>query len=144
MKGMKILVEHLNKAFNLTDDLVQGLSETDFTLKLNDLPSNTIGEQLWCMVGARESYLKAIINEGWSGFSCSLNDTTSKVEILRSLQKSADECLRFLNSHELNETQTDLLITLLEHEIQHHGQLIRYVYGNKLGFPKSWHKRYTV
>jgi hypothetical protein len=141
---MKILVEHLKRAFNLTDDLVQGLSETDFTLKLNDLPSNTVGEQLWCIIGARESYLKAIINEGWSGFSCSLNDTTSKVEILRSLQKSADECLHFLKSHELNETQSGLLITLLEHEIQHHGQLIRYVYGNKLSFPRSWHERYTV
>jgi hypothetical protein len=141
---MKILVEHLERAFNLTDDLVQGLSETDFTLKLNDLPSNTVGEQLWCIIGARESYLKAIINEGWSGFSCSLNDTTSKVEILRSLQKSTDECLRFLKSHDLNETRLDLLITLLEHEIQHHGQLIRYVYGNKLSFPRSWHERYTV
>jgi uncharacterized damage-inducible protein DinB len=144
MKTMKILVDHLNSAFNLTGDLVQSLSDNDFKLKLDELPSNTIGEQLWCMVGARESYLKAMVNEGWSGFSCSLNDTTAKVEILQSLQKSADECLRFLNSHELNGTQTDLLITLLEHEIQHHGQLIRYVYGNKLGFPKSWHERYTV
>jgi hypothetical protein len=33
---------------------------------------------------------------------------------------------------------------LLEHELQHHGQLIRYVYGNKLEFPESWKKRYTV
>lgn len=141
---MKILIEHLNRAFNLTGDLVQSLSETDFQLKLNDLPSNTIGEQLWCVIGARESYLKAIINEGWSGFGCSLNNTTSRAEILGCLQESADDCLRFLKSHELNDTQTDLLITLLEHEIQHHGQLIRYVYGNRLSFPRSWHERYTV
>jgi len=142
--AMKILIDHLNSAFDLTGDLVQDLSDNDFKLKLNDLPSNTIGEQLWCIVGARESYLKAIINEGWSGFSCSLRDTTAKADILGCLQKSAEDCLRFLNGHELNETQTELLITLLEHEIQHHGQLIRYVYGNKLRFPQSWQERYTV
>ena len=33
---------------------------------------------------------------------------------------------------------------LLEHEVQHHGQLIRYVYGNRLSFPGSWKRRYTV
>jgi hypothetical protein len=33
---------------------------------------------------------------------------------------------------------------LLEHEIQHHGQLIRFVYGNRLSFPESWNQRYTV
>ena len=32
----------------------------------------------------------------------------------------------------------------LEHEVQHHGQLIRFVYGNALTFPESWHDRYTV
>jgi hypothetical protein len=44
----------------------------------------------------------------------------------------------------LNETQLDLAFGLLEHEVQHHGQLIRFVYGNGLTFPDSWNKRYTV
>ena len=39
---------------------------------------------------------------------------------------------------------TKLRFALLEHEVQHHGQLIRFVYGNKLSFPESWNKRYTV
>jgi hypothetical protein len=141
---MKILVEHLNRAFSLTGDLVESLPDDVFRLKLKDLPSNTIGEQLWCMTGARESYLKAIINEGWSGFSCSLDDTNSKDKITECLQKSAAQCLDFLSGTELSGVQIDLLVTLLEHEIQHHGQLIRYVYGNKLVFPKSWNERYTV
>ena len=141
---MKILIERLDKSFSLTRDLVQGLSEGALKLKLEDLPSNTIGEQLWCVIGARESYLKAIINEGWVGFSCSLKSSTSKEEILQCLQKSAEECLHFLNTHELNEVQNELMIILLEHEILHHGQLIRYIYGNKLAFPVSWNHRYTV
>ncbi len=141
---MKILIDRLHKAFILTNDLAQSLPIDAFKLKLKDLPSNTIGQQFWCVIGARESYLKAIANEGWAGFSCSLNDTTLKDDILKCLRKSADDCMDFLNADELNEIQIELLITLLEHEIQHHGQLIRYVYGNKLSFPKSWNERYTV
>jgi spore coat protein CotF len=37
-----------------------------------------------------------------------------------------------------------LFMDLLEHEIQHHGQLIRYIYGNKLTFPNGWKQRYNV
>lgn len=141
---MKILVNRLHKAFDLTLELVHALNTEDLKLKLKDMPSNTIGEQLWCIIGARESYLKAIINGGWVGFSCSLDDTTSKEKVILCLRKSAEDSLKYLNRFELNEVQIELLLTLLEHEILHHGQLIRYIYGNKLTFPKSWNERYTV
>ena len=129
---MKIIVKHLLKAFNLTTDLVDAMTDNDLKLKLKGLPSNNIGEQLWCVIGARESYLNAIIKEGWMGFSCSLNDTTSKISVLECLKKSAEDSLDYLNSCELNEKQVELLLALLEHEIQHHGQLIRYrfVFGH--------------
>ncbi len=140
----KVLIEHLDRSFHLTEDLVKVLPPEAFRLKLKDLPSNTIGQQFWCIVGARESYLNAIVNKGWSGFSCSLDDTTLKEKILICVQTSAEECLAYLHSHLLNEIQFELLVNLLEHEIQHHGQLIRYVYGNRLTFPKSWNERYTV
>lgn len=141
---MKILTEHLQKVFALTSDLVDSLSADDLKLKLKDLPSNTIGEQLWCVAGARESYLKAIVNSGWMGFNCSLKNTTSKIDIIQNLENNSEECLSYLNTHELNEIQSELIITLLEHEVQHHGQLIRYIYGNKLDFPKSWRDRYNI
>lgn len=141
---MKILTEHLQKVFDLTNDLAKDLSADDLILKLKDLPSNTIGEQFWCVVGARESYLKAINRECWMGFNCSLDNTTSKIDLLHFLEKSAEENIGFLNSHKLSEIQAEFIISLIEHETQHHGQLIRYVYGNKLDFPKSWSDRYNV
>ncbi len=141
---MKILLQRLQKAFSLTHDLAFSLEPEELQLKLKNLPSNTIGQQLWCIVGARESYLRAIINEGWSGFSCSLMDTTAKEKVLQALDKSADECLSFLQDCEINEKQEVWVFTLLEHELQHHGQLIRYCYGNKISFPMSWNERYTV
>jgi len=44
----------------------------------------------------------------------------------------------------MSDTQIELAFTLLEHEVQHHGQIIRYVYANALTFPESWSRRYTV
>jgi hypothetical protein len=38
----------------------------------------------------------------------------------------------------------DFALDLLEHEIQHHGQLIRFGYSNSLAFPPSWNSRHTV
>lgn len=141
---MDILINKLQRAFSLTQDLFEYLDESSLGLDLPDLPSNTIAGQVWCMVGARESYQKAVENEQWSGFSCSLKDATSKQEVLEALSRSSDAIQSLITESALSEKQLDFLFDLLEHEIQHHGQLIRYMYGNKLGFPQSWSDRYTV
>ena len=67
---MDLPIPRLTRAFILTYELVAALPEEALKLKLGDLPSNSIGEQLWCIIGARESYLKAMRNEDWAGFSC--------------------------------------------------------------------------
>ncbi|MCA9728024.1 MAG: hypothetical protein KC729_10105, partial [Candidatus Eisenbacteria bacterium] len=54
------LAERLERAFHLTHDLVSHLDEAALRLDLPDLPSNRLADQLWCIVGARESYAKAI------------------------------------------------------------------------------------
>ena len=141
---MNLIVERLKSAFLLTEDLIEALPEAALCFKLEHLPSNTIGQQFWCMVGARESYDRAIRNEGWLGFSCSLKDPESIKAVHQAVKKSKDDILDYITYKELNPLQLDLLMDLLEHELQHHGQLIRYVYGNKLEFPESWKKRYTV
>lgn len=141
---MRLINEKIERAFSLTQDLATHLDETHLRLDLPELPSNKIGEQLWCMIGARESYFTAIKNKKWVGFSCSLKDTTSKSAILAALMQSQQAVTEFITTAILDDTQSNFLFDLLEHEIQHHGQLIRYVYGNKLNFPKSWNERYTV
>ena len=141
---MDVLYKRLKLAFSLTSDLVENLNEENLKLRLDHLPSNTIGMQLWCMVGARESYLNAIKNKVWVGFSCSLDDAHSLEKVKDTLKKTAMFFSEYLESHGLNEKQVDLLLALLEHEILHHGQLSHYVYGNKLAFPRSWNERYSV
>ena len=141
---MDLPIPRLTRAFMLTDELVAALPEEALKLRLGDLPSNTIGEQLWCIIGARESYLKAMRNEGWAGFSCSLTNTASKEMVVSCLDDSSARCLVFLDRERLSPVQNELFFELLEHEVRHHGQLIRYIYGNKLTFPKSWKDRYTL
>lgn len=137
------LKSQLDRAFTLTRDLVAHLDETSLSLDLADLPSNRVGDQLWCVVGARESYIAAIEEGAWQGFSCSLTTPRVKESALAALEAS-QERLNGLDIAGLDEARVDLAFELLEHEVQHHGQLIRYVYANGLTFPESWNKRYTV
>ena len=139
----RILRAHLERAFELTHDLVAHLDETALALDLPDVPSNRIAGQVWCVVGARESYTNAIRAGGWQGFSCSLRSPRAKQSVLAALEAS-QRTLSAIDFAGLSDVQLDLAFGLLEHEVQHHGQLIRFVYANGLTFPDSWNKRYTV
>jgi hypothetical protein len=133
----------LDRSFTLTHDLVLHLEENSLNLDLPNLPSNRIAGQLWCIVGARESYLKAIESGSWQGFSCSLTTPKIKQSVLAALE-AAHQRMNKIDFTNLTDGQIDFAFNLLEHEVQHHGQLIRFVYGNGLTFPDSWNKRYTV
>ncbi len=139
----KELKKKLDRAFGLTHDLLLHLDESALKLDLPDMPSNKIADQYWCIVGARESYIKAIEAGGWKGFSCSLKTPIKKQDVLIALEDTRKQ-LSNIDFSLFAETQIEIAFNLLEHEIQHHGQLIRFVYGNKLTFPDSWNKRYTV
>jgi len=133
----------LDRAFKLTHELVVHLDENSLSLDLPGLPSNRIAGQLWCMVGARESYTRAIEMGGWQGFSCSLSTPRVKQSVLAALEATHKQ-MSVIDFTDLTDVQIEFAFDLLEHEIQHHGQLIRFVYGNVLTFPDSWNQRYTV
>lgn len=126
-------------------DFVENLPESALTRQLADR-SNTIGAQLWCVVGARESYTSAIDNDGWVGFSCSLSgaDVKAKDRVLEALTRSDTRFGQVIDGIEWTETRDDLLLALLEHETQHQGQLIRYLYGLGLRIPESWARRWAL
>ena len=137
------LKTRLDRSFKLTQDLVLHLDEIYLGLDLPSLPSNRIAGQLWCIVGARESYTRSIETGGWKRFSCSLTTPRVKQSVLITLE-ATHKRMNDIDFADLTDTQVELAFDLLEHEVQHHGQLIRFVYGNGLTFPDSWNKRYTV
>lgn len=125
----------------LFDDLIEGIDEVWLRSRL-PVPSNTIWDQLWCVVGARESYERAISSGEWRGFSCSLtaDDRGSKTNVAAALQASRE----LLESAGETSPDSPFVLDVLLHETQHQGQLIRYVYGLGLPFPESWKVRWNL
>ena len=139
------VIGHLNAAALAHHQLIETLSEEDLGRRLGDR-SNTIGAQMWCVVGARESYAKAIEHDGWIGFGCSLSgpDVTNKERVLEALARSGALLTDTINRVEWTDTRDGLLLDLLEHETQHQGQIIRYVYALGRRFPESWATRWAL
>jgi hypothetical protein len=137
----------LAECFRLYDDLVGALPEGSLARDLAGLPSNTIGQQLWCVIGARESYARALAAGAWQGFACGLphgqaGDAAAVAAQLRRTAGEAEAALAAVT--EWTAERGRLAMSLLEHEAQHHGQLIRYLYGNRLAIPVSWKERYSL
>lgn len=144
------IVAHLGESFLAYRDLAETMPAEALDQKLSDR-SNTIGAQFWCVVGARESYTRAIETGEWAGFSCSLSgdDVVVQGRVIEALDASQNEFDRVVSQPDWTESdwtqsRDDLLLALLEHEIQHQGQLIRYVYGLGYEFPGSWVQRWAL
>jgi hypothetical protein len=147
-----MLAEQLKRRFERTNrlfvDLVDSLDgDGGLASELPNIRSNSIAAQLWCVVGARTSYLAATRAGAWAGFSCPLtaDDLKHRARIVQSLTVSAMDIDEYLSSMgDLGGPQFGFLLDLLEHETQHHGQLIRYLYGLSLSIPASWKERYAL
>jgi len=134
-----------DRSFGLYRDLLEILDGRLLGSKLPGLPSNTLGAQLWCVVGARESYARAIASGKWAGFSCSLDDPGDPAKVVEALGRSETAVREALGSPgRSSDTQDRLVLDLLEHEAQHQGQLIRYLYALKMPIPASWKSRYAL
>ena len=144
----ELVGQRLGAAMALYRDLAEALPGDALALRLPDLPSNSIGSQLWCVVGARESYVRAIRAGKWQGFACRVVRAESKdrERMAAALEETAGLAVECVADESLEWTaeRERLLVTLLEHEAQHHGQLIRYLYGNRLAVPQSWKDRYAL
>ena len=139
-----LAIKRLVNTFTLTNDLLSSIYDEQLKLKLENLPSNTIGQQAWCIVGARESYFMAIQLGEWQGFSCSYSDTNSKPLLLEKLNNTSNSITKFIKENKNQGINKSFVFDILEHEIQHHGQLIRFFYGNKIPFPQSWKDHYSL
>ncbi len=139
------VIEHLKATVASYRDLIAAMPESALGDKLSDR-SNTLGAQMWCVVGARESYADAIDGDGWAGFSCSLtgSDIVSKERVLAALDGSAARLGDVVNRVAWTETRDEMLLALLEHESQHQGQIIRYGYALGHRFPDSWVARWAL
>ena len=142
---MDVIQTRLARTLGLTNGLADGLSAEDLSRHNGKAPSNSIGAQFWCLVGARESYGRAFEAGAWKGFSCSLKDVKAPEAVRGALARSqADVLAKVAAVDEIDAARQAILLDLIEHEAQHHGQLIRYFYANGLAFPEAFAKRYSL
>jgi hypothetical protein len=130
------LPAHLDGMFAMYEELAAALPDEAFEERLPNIRSNSVGAQLWCVVGARESYARAIAAGEWSGFACSLGGDTAPV-VRPALGTSAAAAREAVNG-DLDDARADLALSLLEHEAQHAGQLLRYLFALDLEIPERW------
>ncbi len=125
--------------------LAEMLPPNAFERSLTDR-ANTIGAQFWCVVGARESYTRAIENGEWAGFDCSLSgrDISDQGKVVAALTESERAFDDILPGIDWTPVRDELLLDLLEHEAQHQGQLIRFIYGLGYRFPDWWARRWAL
>ena len=139
------LITELESLADSYGELAEGLPADAFAADLGE-HSNRIGQQFWCVVGARESYGEAIKAERWQGFGCSLTDeqTRDQATVVQALRSSATDMKQLIADTEWTHYRDRVLVGLIEHEAQHQGQLIRYVYGLGYTFPESWKQRWAL
>jgi hypothetical protein len=119
------------------DEFAVGLPEEAFVASIPGR-SNTVGEQLWCVIGGRESGVRAIENSKWMGFGSSLKETAVKSEVVDTLKRSGEAFANAYTGEASTAVHDRVGLFVLEHDAMHQGQLIRFAYALNLPFPKSW------
>ena len=126
-------------------DLLDTLTPELLRARLPGVRSSPVSNHFWCVVGARESYVRAGRAGSWQGFTCSLDDDEDPVAVRAALERTAADVTAWLGEIGLDDDAAwDVAVRLLEHETQHHGQLIRYFYAIPLRVPSSWAERYVL
>ncbi len=142
-----LLRARLSQANQLYLDLLEELNPELLDSRLGELPSNTMGGQLWCVLGARESYPKAARAGSWQGFECSLAEDrmTDAVAVRETFSRTGPEVDAWLGEVRVDdEDSLRYALALLEHETMHQGQLLRYMYALDIARPRSWQDLYAL
>ncbi|MBL4679581.1 MAG: hypothetical protein JKY88_02510 [Pseudomonadales bacterium] len=132
-----LIIESLKRRFESYDELTSETNDQMLGEKLEILKHKSLGEHLWCVVGARESYAKAIEAGAWEGFNCSLQDFSHSSFSQKVSSSGRDVLAAISRVSDWTKEREEFLMTLAEHEVMHEGQIIRHLYGLEVEIPKS-------
>jgi hypothetical protein len=136
----------------LTYDALDVLDESQLGLRLPFPESLTLSSQFRCMLGAQESYTRAIEQGGWQGFNCSLDALPGvSPAVIAAHMRRADEAFEAAVQGaspappSAGGQRVDHTIQrLIEHETLHHGQLINFLFRHHLPIPQSWREEWAL
>ena len=72
MTLINIVCTKLFSRLDAYSDLVNAVDEELLQMKIDVNKHKSLAEHFWCVVGARESYARAITSGEWQGFACSM------------------------------------------------------------------------
>jgi hypothetical protein len=143
----ELLRRRLERANTLYLDFLDTIPVEHLGSRLPGLPSDTVGHQVWCVLGARESFPKAARAGEWQGFSSPIDrDGSSDQATVRAafVKTAADVDEWVAGIAPADEDSLRYALALLEHETMHQGQLIRYLYGLGIDRPHTWRQQYAL
>ena len=132
------IIQRLEARFSAYADLADLLDDELLGLKIDVPKHKSLAEHLWCVIGGRESYARALTEGQWQGFACSMQsfNTTDFQSKLATSSHAVMESLDGINDWTME--RDDLLAKLSEHEVMHEGQIIRHMYALERELPESW------
>jgi hypothetical protein len=132
------IIENLKARFGAYADLIAAVDEALIGQKIDVPKHKSLGDHLWCVVGSRESYGRALVAGGWQGFACSMK-AFSRDDFAAKLDDSARDLLAVIDGvSDWTPAREALLADLAEHEVMHEGQIIRHMYALERTLPASW------
>lgn len=142
----RLIDARLDAVFGLYDELIASIDGAKLRQSL-PVPSNRIGMQLWCVVGARETWARAMEKGTWGPFGCSIGsfeDAQNLGLVADALARSGSAFREAAMANAGDETRTNFKLALLEHESQHLGQILRYLLGLGIDPPQGWKERFAL
>ena len=131
------MLARLRERFAMYDALLEDADDELLGVKLDVTQHKSLIEHLWCVVGARESYAKALAVGEWGGFACSMQSYTTE-DFRRALADSASAVLAACAGvDEWTPVREELFAALCEHEVMHEGGIIRHMYGLGRSMPEA-------
>ena len=133
----KILLRNLAQRFESYNDLMQHIDDNTLGDRLGVPRDKNVRENLWCIVGTRESFAQAIAADSPLDWKCSMQQF-DRADFIAALAESAASFLESVASVAAwSDHQADLLARIVEHEAMHEGQIIRQVWGLEKTLPES-------
>ena len=131
------VIENLERRIGFYADLVQEIDDETIKAPLDVPKHHSVALHLWCVVGTRESYAKAIAAgemQGWSSSATKLD----RAEFIDKLHTSGAGLLDAVRSvRDWTPQRERLLAEVAEHEVMHEGQIIRVMFGLEKELPAS-------
>ena len=114
----------ITKAFTI--DVFNAMPESDYSFKPND-EQRTFGAQAYHIAYSIDYYRRAFQNRGQAEWSPGDENIKSKAELIKWAGEQFDAMHKLILASEQNDAVTALVISYLDHNAHHRGQMVSYL-----------------